>query len=291
MSLPRFLASPLKGRSSTESGEEVGTEYLDHLPRGMVQIKNLKLVDKAFKLPLVNSAYSEVTRMASPITPYVESTLSKVTPMVEAGYQTIKSQVEEKVVPHIPNNISESVTSHVTTTMESVTAAVEKVDGFACNGIDQLTEKVPQLKDDTPKLIEDTKVRKMSSNVVKYLNIVKDTLNDYISTAADYTASYTAAQVLLKVMDAGLDVVEVFLGKVVRAEESVVVSNVRKIHTTANNIRLSGLKKMGTEEAKKLEEGTVMEALSYMLYMMSSLGLHLNHTDETSDDDKKTPRK
>ena len=39
------------------------------------------------------------------------------------------------------------------------------------------------------------------------------------------------------------------------------------------------------EEAKKLEEGTVMEALVYMLY------IHLIKTDETSDDDQKTPRK
>ena len=165
MSLSRFLPSPLKGRSGAESGD-FSQEDLDHHPRGIVPIKNLKLVDKAFKLPVVNSAYSEVTRMASPITPYVESTLGKVTPMVEAGYQTIKSQVEEKVVPHIPNTISESVTSHVTTTMETVTAAVEKVDGFACNGIDQLTKKVPQLKNETPKLIEDTKVRKLSNVVI-----------------------------------------------------------------------------------------------------------------------------
>ena len=33
-----------------------------------------------------------------------------------------------------------------------------KVDSYACSGIDQLTEKVPQLKDATPKLIEETKV-------------------------------------------------------------------------------------------------------------------------------------
>ena len=33
-----------------------------------------------------------------------------------------------------------------------------KVDCYACCGIDQLTEKVPQLKDATPKLIEETKV-------------------------------------------------------------------------------------------------------------------------------------
>ena len=124
---------------------------IDHIPRSFsIENLNLKAVDKAMELPLVNSAYTEVTRIASPITPYVESTLTKVTPMVEA----IKTQVEEKVVPHIPTNISESVSK----TLETVSAAVEKADCYACCGIDQLTEKVPQLKEATPKLMEETKV-------------------------------------------------------------------------------------------------------------------------------------
>ena len=132
---------------------------VDYVPASIVPVKNLRVVNKAMELPLVNSAYSEVTRIASPIlTPYVESTLTKVSPMVEAGYQTIKSQVEEKVVPHIPANISESVSKNVNATLESVSAAVEKADCYACCGIDQLTEKVPQLKDATPKLMEETKV-------------------------------------------------------------------------------------------------------------------------------------
>ena len=128
---------------------------VDYVPRGIVPVKALKVVDKALELPLINSAYSEVTRIASPITPYVESTLTKVTPMVDAGYQTIKAQVEEKVVPHIPENISTKVSA----TLQTVSEAVEKVDCYACCGIDQLTEKVPQLKEATPKLIEETKVR------------------------------------------------------------------------------------------------------------------------------------
>ena len=132
---------------------------VDYVPASIVPVKNLKVVDKAMELPLVNSAYSEVTRIASPITPYVETTLTKVSPMLEAGYQTIKSQVEEKLVPHIPSNISESVSKNMNTTLETVTAAVEKADSYACSGIEQLTEKLPQLKDATPKLLEETKVR------------------------------------------------------------------------------------------------------------------------------------
>ena len=131
---------------------------VDYVPASIVPVKNLRSVNKALELPLVNSAYSEVTRIASPISPYVETTLTKVSPMVEAGYQTIKSQVEEKLVPHIPSNISESVSKNMSSTLESVSAAVEKADSYACSGIDQLTEKVPQLKDATPKLLKETKV-------------------------------------------------------------------------------------------------------------------------------------
>merc|ERR1712157_357411 len=149
------------------------------------------------ELPLVNSAYSEVTRIASPITPYVETTLTKVSPMVEAGYQTIKSQVEEKVVPHIPSNISESVSKSMSVTLETVTAAVEKADSYACCGTDQLTEKVPQLKDATPKLLEET----------------KENVSSYITAASDYTASFSLAHLGLKLVEAGRTALEGILSK------------------------------------------------------------------------------
>ena len=132
---------------------------VSHSPKSSsLENLNLKVMDKALELPLLSSAYSGVTRIASPITPYVESTLTKVRPLVEAGYQTIKTQMEESVVPHIPANISESVSKNMSATLETVSAAVEKVDCYACCGIEQLTEKVPQLKDATPKLMEETKV-------------------------------------------------------------------------------------------------------------------------------------
>ena len=42
-----------------------------------------------------------------------------------------------------------------------------KVDSYACSGIDQLTEKVPQLKDATPKLIEETKVMNLDHMTIE----------------------------------------------------------------------------------------------------------------------------
>ena len=63
----------------------------------MAPVKNMKVVDKAMSLPLVCSAYSEVTRVTSP---YMESTMTKVTPVVETTMSMVtevRSQVEEKV--------------------------------------------------------------------------------------------------------------------------------------------------------------------------------------------------
>merc|ERR1711874_790996 len=192
----------------TCGGNKMAPVEIDHIPRSFsIENLNLKSVEKALELPLVNSAYTEVTRMASPITPYVESTLTKVTPMVDAGYQTIKAQVEEKVVPHIPENISTKVSA----TLQTVSEAVEKVDCYACCGIDQLTQKVPQLKEDTPKLIEET----------------KGTITSYFTAAMDYTASFSVAQLTLKAVDSGLDIVEKLLNKAGAGPESIVVSNVR----------------------------------------------------------------
>merc|ERR1711881_643372 len=208
--------------SQTLRRNKMAPVEIDHIPRSFsIENLNLKAVDKAMELPLVNSAYTEVTRIASPITPYVESTLTKVTPMVEA----IKTQVEEKV---------------------------------------------PQLKEATPKLMEET----------------KENVTSYITALTDYAASFSVAQLALKVADAGLNVVEEVLKKTGTNEESTVVSGVRKIHSTANTIRISGLNKAGTEKAKKIEEASIAEAVLFMLGvndLLAFLGFKLATKDQVEE--------
>ena len=49
---------------------------IDTIPRDVVAappVAHLKIVDKAFELPLVNDTYNEVTRLAQPLTPFVET--------------------------------------------------------------------------------------------------------------------------------------------------------------------------------------------------------------------------
>ena len=83
---------------------------IDHVPRSIIApVKNMKVVDKAMSLPLVSSAYTEVTRVTSP---YMESTMTRVSPVVEMVspmMDSVKTRVEEQLMTHIPTNISETV--------------------------------------------------------------------------------------------------------------------------------------------------------------------------------------
>ena len=108
---------------------------IDHVPRSIIApVKNMKVVDKAMSLPLVSSACSEVTRVTSPImestynkvSPVVENTLEMVTPMMDS----VKSKVEEQVLPHIPAKITETVQNYQEVTVDKVIAAVEKVGHY-----------------------------------------------------------------------------------------------------------------------------------------------------------------
>merc|ERR1712025_293181 len=211
-------------------------------------------------LPLVSSAYTEVTRVTSP---YMESTMTRVSPVVEMVspmVDSVKTRVEEQLMTHIPTNISETVQTVQAQAVDQVIAAVEKVDGYACSGIDQLTEKVPQLKDATPKLIEET----------------KGSVTTFVTGWSEYFASFSVALVTLKVVDATLDKVETIL-KATECDTAKTVSDyVKTIHDTANTLRIGAVKSAGTPLAKKIEAATIPESLmeaSVLQSVMERLGL------------------
>ena len=122
-----------------------------------------------------------------------------------------------------------------------------------------------------------------------------------MNIATDYMASYSVAQVGLKIVDSGLDAVEQALSVTV-SEDSLVSSSMKMLHTTANTIRLNGNKRAGTEKARKIEEasivGAMFEAFGFN-FMLRLLGLKITKTvyeDEharvvvdTKDDAPRTP--
>jgi len=241
---------------------------VEHIPVNMNSpVKTFKVVDKAMSLPLVSSAYAGVSKFTFP---YMESTINKMSPVVENTWgkvtpvmETVKSKMEESVLPRIPNKVSETVQNVHNVTVDKVIAAVDTVDTFACGGIDQLTDKIPQLKESPPKLIEDTKT----------------SVSSYLTAITDYAASFQVSQLTLKVIDSSLDVVDGALNKIGSDEKGTVRSGVRKVHSTANTIRISAVKKVGTEKAKKIEEASVFEAFIDVLAFM---GLRLGKTDSST---------
>ena len=154
--------------------------------------------------------------------------------------------------------------------MEHVTSAVEKVDSFACGGIDQLTEKVPQLKEATPKIMDETKT----------------SVSSYLGRLTDYAASFSVSQLALKVLDSGLDLVDGALTSFGSEEEGAVRSGVKMVHSAANTIRVTAVNKAGTEKAKKIEEASILGALIEVSGLQDLLGLLGFKLRKIEDEDK-----
>merc|ERR1712183_125685 len=107
------------------------------------------------------------------------------------------------------------------------------------------------------------------------------------NTATDYLASFSLAQVALKIVDSGLDIVEQGL-ELIGSDDNVISSSVKKLHTTANTIRTSGNKKAGTDLAKKIEEDSIVGAIvevSGLGFVLGLLGLKIKtvETEEESE--------
>jgi len=241
----------------------MSTEEYESIPAFdmMASVKNLKVVDKAFELPVVTSAYNEIATLTSPITPYVESTVTFITPLVEGGYNTIKGNV----IHRIPEGAAESLQSKVNGAVAHLSVAVEKVDTLACGGMEQLLEKVPSLKEETPELIKNS----------------KDSATLYLADTTSFLASFSVALVMLKVFDASLDIVESAIMKSGGSDQNFLPSYVKKIHIMANDLRLEGSKRAGTDKSKQIEDASVLGAImevTGLAYLMGALGLGPSRT-------------
>jgi len=214
----------------------------DAIPRSVIVPKT---VQKALTLPIVSDTCSEVARCVEPLAPYMKTTYEKLSPVMEHGYKTVLAKYEENMAPLLPVNVTETVATNFTAVGEYGKAVVGKVDILASDGIDQLSEKLPQLKESTPKLIADAKVSG----------------SDLVYRATVYLTSYPAALVALKMLDTGLELVERLLALVGVADTGLLNTSVKHIHSTANNVRMEAVKKAGTEKAKTIEETSILGGL------------------------------
>jgi len=243
---------------------------IEAIPRDIVAapVANLKIVDKAFQLPLVNDTYNEVTRLAAPMSPFVETVkenMEKVSPMLESGFVSIKTKAEEKLLPQLPEGTSANIQANLDTAKEKVASAVGNLDSLACEGLDHLTAKLPALKEATPELFE----------------TAKDTTVTYAEYAKEYVASFSLAQIALKLGDKGLQVATDAL-KLTGLEETKplkpVLTGIKTIRRSARAVRRAGAKAAGMEPAKTIGEASLLGAVAEIVglnFFLSVVGLQL----------------
>ena len=135
----------------------------------------MKIVDKAFELPLVTDTFNEVSKLAQPLSPYVETMkniatpyVEKFSPMVESGFITIKTAADLQ----FPEGTTDNIQCKFDSVKEQVTSAVENLDTLVCQGLDQLTTRVPALKEPTTELVETTRVSFVILKLIFYSSFI-----------------------------------------------------------------------------------------------------------------------
>merc|ERR1711925_33959 len=160
---------------------------------------------------------------------------------------------------------SAKIQTNFDTTKERVASAVDNLDLLACEGLDQLTAKVPSLKEATPELME----------------TAKDTTVSYAEYAKEYVASFSLAQIALKLGDKGLQVATDAL-KLAGLEQSKpfkpVLAGIKTIRRTARAVRRAGAKAAGIGPAKTIGEASLLGAVAEIVglnFFLSVVGLQL----------------
>jgi len=217
------------------------------------QVGPLKIVDKAMRIPLVADA---VVLTKSKVSPLVES----VTPMaaqLEGPMIGLKNRAEEILRAKLPEEVKTNVSSAVAST-------VANLDSLACKGLDHLTESVPVLKSPTPEVLETSKEVAMSC----------------VGLAKEYMASFTIAQMALKLSDVCLDMVDSTLKETGLCEKNPVSNILNKFRRETRAMRRAGMKRRGgfAPPAKSIGEVSMFGAVCEILgvnFFLSAIGLVL----------------
>merc|ERR1712168_310068 len=157
----------------------------------------LQVVDKALQLPVVSDAAKlagqhlplhHVQTIKETLQPYGDSLVSNVTILKTRAEQAVPQCCTTVLCCAATSAFADKMgaakdftLTQLDTAAGQVNSAVGSLDTIACDGLDQLTEKIPALKKETPELYEST----------------KDSAICYLDFAKEYLASFTVAQLAL----------------------------------------------------------------------------------------------
>merc|ERR1712055_353322 len=187
-------------------------------------------------LPVVSDTYDSLVKLSSPLSPYVEKIGTLASPVLDQALN-FRARIEDKV--------PEGVQTGYTTTLNKVVTAAVSLDATLCSGVDTLVEKVPALKQSTPILFNST----------------RESVSSYATLVATYVASFTIAQVFLKVADLGLETTDGLLKLAANQKVDPILDGLRRVRSEATSLRKEGIVLNGTAKAKILEEATLIGAI------------------------------
>eukprot|EP00092_Neocalanus_flemingeri_P056604 GFUD01067124.1.p1 GENE.GFUD01067124.1~~GFUD01067124.1.p1 ORF type:complete len:251 (-),score=45.82 GFUD01067124.1:10-762(-) len=185
----------------------------------------LACVSHYIRLPLVMFVHAQVACVMS----CMENTVTSIMPVVQVGVNSVKAKMKEFGI----TSLSEEVMKKIESNVFSVTAAAEKMSSLArC-----VTGVTTSLRKPTTALIIETVQNKATS---------------YGVSTIGYMASFSLAQVVLKIADTGLDV----LGQTLRMSgaSDTAWSRMKRFHITTSTVRMWGSKMARTDVGRKMEE-------------------------------------
>jgi len=232
---------------------------------GGCKMSQPEIVKLALTLPVVSDTCQGLAKLSQPLQPYIHSTVTKLSPIVDSGLASIKTNVGEK----LPN----SLTTKIATAKEQAYGAAGLVDSTLCTGLDTLVEKVPVLKESTSSLYSTSKA----------------TITRYCQDASAYLASFTLAQLALRIGDSSL---ETFgnLVQVCTGFDNLATNSLAEVRKGVKWVRQEGAIKNGSEKMKVLQEAPLMEAIAHafnLKYLMSLVGA--SEDDEKESRDERVP--
>lgn len=204
--------------------------------------KTPNIVTRVLNLPVVSDVYSTLARWSVPLQPYMAATVGSIAPIVDSSYSSVK----------------ESVSNGVNAAKDQASSTMADLDTNLCSGLDRLVDQVPALQEPTPDLYVAT----------------KGAAAGYAFSASVYLASFTLAQLVLKISDSGLETADSILKLYPGEQLRSLAEGLGKVRRGASSVREEGAKKNGSEKVKHLQEASVLGALREILgidYLLSLL--------------------
>merc|ERR1712071_300317 len=207
-----------------------------------------KTVEIAFSLPMVADTVSSISHYSAPLYPYLDSASSKLSPVLDSGYSSLKTGMEKR----LPEGVNDTIT-HVKVQASSLTS---RLDSSLLSYLELLLAKLPVLKEPTLAIMTSA--------------------TEQANTAVTFVASFALTQLVIKASVLGLETTDSLLKLVDREEIKPVQEGLRKIQAGVIRIGKEGVIRNGSEKVQSLKDVTLVEAAATVLgldYVFSLLGL------------------